>query len=115
MAGSCDHSNECLGYSRESLDQLTSYKLVNNIMYNVNVVVLGCNAVWTCRHIPMFWRKILPPSLYETVSPYSITNQKSNISILTSATISNLYKALSYEMMGCMLLNDTVVNFGFQE
>jgi hypothetical protein len=29
---------------------------------DVDVVLLGCNAVWTCRQIPTFRRNILPPS-----------------------------------------------------
>jgi hypothetical protein len=30
---------------------------------NVSVGFVGCNAAWTCRKMPMFWRNILSLSL----------------------------------------------------
>jgi hypothetical protein len=43
---------------------------------------VGCNAVWTCRQIPKFRRKIL--------SPFSAL--KTNIDIFTSTRTSHLIK-----------------------
>jgi hypothetical protein len=47
-------------------------KTINNVglcnifkddgQYNVNIGLLGCNSVWTCRQIPTFQRNILLPS-----------------------------------------------------
>jgi hypothetical protein len=36
-------------------------KMEEIVLIPVDICLLGCNAVWTYRQIPAFWRTILPP------------------------------------------------------
>jgi hypothetical protein len=62
---------------------------------DVNVGLLGCNTMWTCRQIPTFWRNILPQSSAlcynpEDQHPYS---EKLNIRELTTVHTLCIFRA----------------------
>jgi hypothetical protein len=62
---------------------------------DVDVGLLGCNAVWTCRYIPTFrrdilslsspwrWRQYVPPKRwYIPTSPHGVTTKKTNMDMV---------------------------------